>query len=247
MPEFDMALVERINTAIRSVNIRFGPNALAIMGADGTVPLSQGESWHMAIAVADELFGDGQDNAAVVQRLLDAKDTALAQALEDRARWDRLARQAIAARQAVDAEFREWVQNCDNAVRDRDQARHQAALRTPLICSDERHQAKVAALEAEVRGLEEKVAWLAASHGDGLDLIIQLSDERDRLRDQLAAAGLVPVAQPPGATELPCSLGLIRTFQGQPREHHSHTWEPQPGVTPVWCPGITAAPKEPHA
>lgn len=75
MPDFDPALVERINAAIRSVDIRLGPNALAILTAGGTVPLSQGESWFMAIAVADELFGDGQDNAAVVQRLLDAKDT----------------------------------------------------------------------------------------------------------------------------------------------------------------------------
>lgn len=59
MTEFDPALIERINKAIRSVNLRFGPNAIAIMQADGTVPLSQGESWFMALAVADELFGEG--------------------------------------------------------------------------------------------------------------------------------------------------------------------------------------------
>lgn len=61
MPEFDPALIERINTAIRSVRIRFGPNALAILGSGGTVPLSQGESWHMALAVAQELYGEEPD------------------------------------------------------------------------------------------------------------------------------------------------------------------------------------------
>jgi hypothetical protein len=61
MPGFDMALVERIDAAIRTVNIRFGPNALAIMRADGTVPLSLGESWAMALAVAGELSPDAAD------------------------------------------------------------------------------------------------------------------------------------------------------------------------------------------
>lgn len=58
MPHYDLDLVERVNAAIRSVNVRFGPNALAIMRADGSVPLSQGESWHMALAVIDELAED---------------------------------------------------------------------------------------------------------------------------------------------------------------------------------------------
>ena len=61
--------------------------------------------------------------------------------------------------------------------------------------------------------------------------------ERDQLRAQLAAAGLLPVPQPPGAQELLCSLDLIRTFQGQSRTHHGHTWETQPGAPLVWCPG----------
>lgn len=61
MAAFDLALVERIDAAIRTVNIRFGPNALAIMRAGGTVPLSLGESRAMALAVADELSVDAAD------------------------------------------------------------------------------------------------------------------------------------------------------------------------------------------
>lgn len=69
--------------------------------------------------------------------------------------------------------------------------------------------------------------------------------ERDELRAQLTAAGLVPVDQPPGATVLECSRILFRTHDGSATwTHHSHTWETQPGMTPVWCPGVPTAPKE---
>lgn len=69
--------------------------------------------------------------------------------------------------------------------------------------------------------------------------------ERDGLRVQVAAAGLVPVEQPPGAVVLPCSSVLFRTFDGASWTHLSHTWAPQPGVTPVWCPGVAPVPEEP--
>lgn len=74
---------------------------------------------------------------------------------------------------------------------------------------------------------------------------IAAEKERDELRAQVAAAGLVPIAQPPGATVLPCSSVLFRTFDGATWAHLSHTWAPQPGVTPVWCPGVAPVPEEP--
>lgn len=93
---------------------------------------------------------------------------------------------------------------------------------------------------AMLAAVADQLVWWRKARCDDLDLIGRLSDERDDFRERLTAAGLLPVAQPPGATELPCSLAIIRTFQGQPRAHCSHTWEPQPGMTPVWCPGISA-------
>lgn len=69
--------------------------------------------------------------------------------------------------------------------------------------------------------------------------------ERDSFRAQLAAAGLVPVDQPPGAVVLECSRALLRTHDGASWAHHSHVWETQPGAPPVWCPGVPAPKDQP--
>ena len=49
------ALAERIEKALRSVHIRLGPNALAILGRGEKVTLSGGEYSAMALAVAMDL------------------------------------------------------------------------------------------------------------------------------------------------------------------------------------------------
>lgn len=100
----------------------------------------------------------------------------------------------------------------------------------------------------EARDLMSNAGHNRAHLDDWPDIIPALQDliaERDQLRAQVAAAGLVPVTQPPGATVLPCSSVLFRTFDGATWAHLSHTWAPQPGVTPVWCPGVAPVPEEP--
>lgn len=89
---------------------------------------------------------------------------------------------------------------------------------------------------AALAAVADQLVWWRKARSDDLDQIMRLSDERDRFRDQLVAAGLIPVEQPPGSTKLPCGLAFIRTHD-RPGTHLSHTWEPQPGITPVWCPG----------
>ena len=66
--------------------------------------------------------------------------------------------------------------------------------------------------------------------------------ERDQLRAQLDAVGPAPVDRPSGAHEMACSSTFIRTHDGQTQAHLSHTWAPQPGVTPAWCPGVAPVP-----
>lgn len=47
-----MALTERIDKALAAERIEFGPNALGILQCGGTVGLSGGERWSMALAAA---------------------------------------------------------------------------------------------------------------------------------------------------------------------------------------------------
>lgn len=48
-------MAEKVEAALRSVEVRFGPNALAILESGGTVGLSGGEYGAMALAVATML------------------------------------------------------------------------------------------------------------------------------------------------------------------------------------------------
>jgi hypothetical protein len=56
VPEVElMALAEQVESVLRDVPVRLGPNALAILREDGTAPLSGGEYAAMALAVATML------------------------------------------------------------------------------------------------------------------------------------------------------------------------------------------------
>ncbi|MFD4814900.1 hypothetical protein, partial [Streptomyces sp. NPDC058418] len=39
------------------------------------------------------------------------------------------------------------------------------------------------------------------------------------------------------APAIPCSLAVLSSLASLPRPHAGHKWEPQPGMTPVHCPG----------
>jgi hypothetical protein len=51
-------MASKVEVALRTVPVRLGPNALAILREDGTVPLSGGEYAAMALAVATMLAGE---------------------------------------------------------------------------------------------------------------------------------------------------------------------------------------------
>ena len=57
-------LADRIEAALRTVNVRLGPNALHILEAGGHVGLSGGEYRDMALMVAKELISDAAPDDA---------------------------------------------------------------------------------------------------------------------------------------------------------------------------------------
>lgn len=149
--------------------------------------------------------------------------------VEDRDTWKGWEKEQAARTQQAEAELgqlREQLQEsreANRALRDDNQSLSLANRELDRSLRNEQGRTNRA-----------KEQWVTAWEGQQA-----AEKERDELRAQLAAAGLVPVAQPSGATELPCSLGLIGTFDGARRTHHSHTWETQPGAPLVWCPGST--------
>ena len=52
-------MADRVERALRTIPVRLGPNALAILREGSTVPLSGGEYAAMALAVATMLAGEG--------------------------------------------------------------------------------------------------------------------------------------------------------------------------------------------
>lgn len=131
----DPALRDRIARAARTVPIRLGPNALAMAQRGEAIILNYGEADDLAAAVLAELAPE-----------LTRAD------LGDRTHRE-LASLAMNAANALADEKRHYAIACAENARLRDRAeRAETALAAgiPLVCSDERHQAKVTALEARI-------------------------------------------------------------------------------------------------
>lgn len=105
--------------------------------------------------------------------------------------------------------------------------------------------AEQAELRAEADVLSAELTRRAPMTGEYANEIIRLRAEVERLRGLLwTKYGATPrrmadEAQQPEteAGRLPCSLAALK------RPHTPHTWEPQPGMTPLVCPGTDTGPQ----
>lgn len=77
----------------------------------------------------------------------------------------------------------------------------------------------------------------------------QHDEDDDGKREAVARIRAVldgpPPVVPADAEQVPCSTTVLRQFGGSPMfPHRPHPWAPQPGMTPVWCPGSTTPTEE---